>query len=394
MQETTILTALKDGFYDSLIYYETLRSFGSCQGVFFDRYLDGHVVVGYENCREIARRIDEFGRRRLSLPSDLFSNNRQARSGYEVMQAMSIFLPASSSYATRRQRLLEVVGHARHDPGIDRIRAEASKSLDLLPADEPAEVFLTSLRPFAARCANLVVLQIAEVPASVTEDAVTATFFFDGKRPKREDLVAAMQATDRLADWLAAERGLSRSNDAELLADLVLLYVAAHESVAYLLFTCLGHLATREEGLDESLPPNLGALIAEAVRYDSPVQISGRIALDDVRIGDYVVRKGENVYLHVGVANRDKKAFTNADVFDVNRQPMHLGFGWGPTRCIGSEFATACAAEYLAAAHARFSSVCYHKEKTRFDHGLSARGLKEASFSLGHRRGNITRQGK
>ncbi|WP_175836739.1 cytochrome P450 [Burkholderia anthina] len=385
MQEQTILTALKNGFYDSRIYYETLRSFGGGQGVFFDRYLEGHVVVGYENCKEVARRIDEFGRRSLSLPSDLFSSSRQAQSGYEVMQAMSIFLPAGSAYATRRQRLLEAVGHARHDLGLDRIRGAASKSIDLLPADEPAEVFLTSLRPFVARCANLLVLQMAEVPAYVTEDAVTVTYFFDGKRPKREDLIAAMEATDRLADWLATERGLSRSNDAEILADLVLLYVAAHESVSYLLYTCLRHLSTREGELDNALLPHLASFIAEALRYDSPVQISGRVALDESRIGDYLVRKGEHVYLHVGAANRDDKVFANADVFDENRQPMHLGFGWGPTRCVGSEFAAACATEYLTAFLARFSRVHYHNEQTRFDHGLSARGLKAASFSLGRR---------
>ncbi|RQY56675.1 cytochrome P450 [Burkholderia stagnalis] len=386
MQEQSILTALKNGFYDSRIYYETLRSFGGGQDVFFDKYFDGHVIVGYENCKQVARRIDEFGRKSLSLPSDFFTSSRQARSGYEVMQAMSIFLPASSAYAERRQRLLEAVGHARHGLGLVHIRAAASKSIDLLPADEPTEVFLTSLRPFVARCANLLLLQMAEVPAYVTEDAVTVTYFFDGKRPKKEDLIAAMEATDRLADWLATQRGLSRSNDAELLADLVLLYVAAHESGTYLLYNCLCHLSAREEGLDESLLHSLASFIAEAVRYDSPVQISGRVALDDVRIGDYVVRKGENVYLHVGVANRDTKAFTNADMFDANRQPMHLGFGWGPTRCVGSEFATVCATEYLAAVHARFSTVRYHKEKTKFDHGVSARGLKAASFSLRHRR--------
>ncbi|MXN75296.1 cytochrome P450 [Burkholderia sp. 4701] len=385
MQEKTILTALKNGFYDSRIYYETLRSLGDGHGVFFDRYLDGHVVIGYETCKEVSRRIDEFGRRSLSLPSDLFRGSRQAESGYEVMQAMSIFLPAGSSYAARRQRLLEVVGHARHDLGLDHIRGVASKSIDLLPVDEPADVFLTSLRPFAARCANLLVLQMAEVPACVTEDAVTVTYFFDGKRPKREDLIAAMEATDRLADWLATERGLSRSNDAEILADLVLLYVAAHESVSYLLYNCLWHLSTREGGVDKSLLPNLASLVAEALRYDSPVQISGRVALDDSRIGDYLVRKGEHVYLHVGAANRDDKVFTNADVFDENRHPMHLGFGWGPTRCVGSEFAAACATEYLAAILARFSRLHYQKESTRFDHGLSARGLKAASFSLGHR---------
>ncbi|WP_420212354.1 cytochrome P450 [Burkholderia aenigmatica] len=382
MQEPTILTALKRGFYDSRIYYETLRSFGGGHGVFFDRYLDGHVVIGYENCKEVARRIDEFGRRSLSLPSDLFSDSRQARSGYEVMQAMSIFLPAGSAYAARRQRLLEAVGHARHDPGLDRIRGAASKSIDLLPADEPAEVFLTSLRPFVARCAKFLVLQMAEVPAYVTEDAVTVTYFFDGKRPKREDLIAAMEATDRLADWLATERGLSRANDAEILADLVLLYVAAHESVSYLLYTCLCHLSTREGDLDNALLPHLASFIAEALRYDSPVQISGRVALDDARIGDYLVRKGERVYLHVGAANRDDQVFSNADVFDENRQPIHLGFGWGPTRCVGSEFAAACATEYLTAFLARFSRVHYHNEQTRFDHGLSARGLKMASFSL------------
>ncbi|WP_321949534.1 cytochrome P450 [Paraburkholderia sp. J10-1] len=385
MQEKTILTALKNGFYDSRIYYETLHSFDDGQGVFFDKYLDGHVVVGYEICKDVARRIDEFGRRSLSLPSDLFRGSRQAKLGYEVMQAMSIFLPAGSSYVARRQRLLEVAGHARHDLGLDRIREVASKSINLLPVDEPAEVFLTSLRPFAAQCANLLVLQSAEVPAYVTEDAVTATYFFDGKRPGREHLLAAMEAIDRLADWLATARGLSRSNDGEILADLALLYVAAHESVSYLLYNCLWYLSTREGGFDKSLLPNLASLVAEALRYDSPVQISGRVALDDSRIGDYLVRKGAHVYLHVGAANRDEKVFTNADVFDENRQPMHLGFGWGPTRCVGSEFASACAAEYLTAILARFSRVHYHKENTRFDHGLSARGLKAASFSLGQR---------
>ncbi|WP_396901282.1 cytochrome P450 [Burkholderia anthina] len=137
--------------------------------------------------------------------------------------------------------------------------------------------------------------------------------------------------------------------------------------------------------LDNTLLPHLASFIVEALRYDSPVQISGRVALDESRIGDYLVRKGEHVYLHVGAANRDDKVFANADVFDESRQPMHLGFGWGPTRCVGSEFAAACATEYLTAFLARFSRVHYHNEQTRFDHGLSARGLKAASFSLGRR---------
>ncbi|OBR54067.1 cytochrome P450 [Paraburkholderia tropica] len=383
MQEPTIFSALKEGFRDPLIYYTKLRRLGGGQGVFFDRYVGGHVVTGYEECREVARRVDEFGRRPLSLPADFFKDNKHATAGYKVMQAMSIFLPAGPSYSARRQRLLETFGHIKHQSVLDHVRETALCLVQQLPVVEPTEVFLGSLRPFAARCASLLVLKTGSVPDCVTEDAVTATFFFDGKRPQKEHLASAMCATDRLADWLATQLDMSRSNDAELLSDFVLLYIAAHESVAYLLYTCLRHLSTKSDGIQNALTQSaFASIVSEAIRYDSPVQMSGRVALEDVCLGKYVIRKGEHVYLHVGSANRDDKTFTRADEFDENRQARHLGFGWGPTRCVGAEFAAACATEFLTAVSARFSSLHYHAGETRFDHGLSARGLKAASFSL------------
>lgn len=80
--------------------------------------------------------------------------------------------------------------------------------------------------------------------------------------------------------------------------------------------------------------------VEELFRFDGPVQVNSRIAVEDVEIGGVPVRRGQTVLLMLGAANRDPEAFPSPDQLLFARQPNpHLAFGWGTHACIGGSLA-------------------------------------------------------
>jgi len=87
-------------------------------------------------------------------------------------------------------------------------------------------------------------------------------------------------------------------------------------------------------------PTLVRAGVEELLRYDSPVHVTARIAKQDVRIGDEIVREGEQAVAILGAANRDPEQFPDPDSLDVGRTPnKHLAFGGGPHFCLGAALA-------------------------------------------------------
>ena len=56
--------------------------------------------------------------------------------------------------------------------------------------------------------------------------------------------------------------------------------------------------------------------IEELLRYDSPVQLGGRTALEEVDVGGTTVPRSGMVLLMLGAANRDPLVFDDPEVFD------------------------------------------------------------------------------
>jgi cytochrome P450 len=84
--------------------------------------------------------------------------------------------------------------------------------------------------------------------------------------------------------------------------------------------------------------------IEETLRYRSPVQFLSRVVINDIEIGNVnekvQLKKGKRVILCIGSANRDEAIFTNAEQFDITRDPNnHIGFGAGIHLCIGAPLA-------------------------------------------------------
>ncbi|MCC9690560.1 cytochrome P450 [Streptomyces sp. MNU103] len=81
--------------------------------------------------------------------------------------------------------------------------------------------------------------------------------------------------------------------------------------------------------------------VEELLRYLSPGDLAtSRIAMEDMQVGDVLVRKGEGLILVGMSANRDPRVFEDPDTFDLERGDRnHLAFGHGLHHCIGSDIA-------------------------------------------------------
>ena len=121
----------------------------------------------------------------------------------------------------------------------------------------------------------------------------------------------------------------------------VLLLVAGIDTTWSSLGSSLWHFATNPEDRRRLAadPCLFATAIEELLRYYAPVSV-GRVAMEDIEVGDRTVRRGERMMLNFPAANRDASAFENADEFVIDRERnRHLSFGVGIHRCVGSNLA-------------------------------------------------------
>jgi cytochrome P450 len=189
-------------------------------------------------------------------------------------------------------------------------------------------------------------------------------------------------ATDELVREQKASATLTEE---ELVANINILLSTGHETTTHLIGNGLLALLQHPDQIQrlQAQPVLLAPAIEEMLRYDSPVQITYRSALEDASLGGKIIHKGDLVNTVLGSANRDLQRFSNPDRFDITRnEGRHLGFGVGIHFCIGAPLVRLEAEIVFETILRRFPKIRLASETLEWQEHPIFRGLKALPVGL------------
>ena len=206
-----------------------------------------------------------------------------------------------------------------------------------IPEDH-REVFYASSRN-GGRILDPVPLTPAEIADANASNAIAQMYFeqlFELRRREPGD--------DLTTQLVQAEEDGSKLTNEEMTANIILLFGAGHETTVNLIGNGLLALHRNPDQLAllKARPDLITNAVEEFLRYDSSVQLTGRVALEDIEdLGGRRIAKGDGVLCLLGSANRDPAVYPDRpDSLDIERPNVRpLSFGGGIHHCLGAQLA-------------------------------------------------------
>jgi cytochrome P450 len=339
--------------------YEQLAGLRKNAPVHWSPAMDSWVVLRYDDVHELSRDRSLLGSITNVTPpddADDHSGRRRRpeksmirRDGDDHMRlrrlVSKVFTPkAIANWRATAEQIVE----ARLD------QAESQGEVDLIAEYAlplPAQIISTMLGvpnadiPMLRQWSQSQVLNLEpHVPQDVRDEVnATARAFYDYV----EALVADKRShpgQDIISDLIAAEEAGDQLTDDEIQAQIVLLYIAGHETTVNLIGNGVVALFKHPEQLDRlRTSPDLDAnAIEEVLRYESPAQFTRRFVQSPFDIDGTKIDTGQIIALGLGSANHDPAKWgPTADTFDISRPGAneHVSFGGGPHFCLGAHLA-------------------------------------------------------
>ncbi|HEY4200771.1 MAG TPA: cytochrome P450 [Devosiaceae bacterium] len=264
---------------------------------------------------------------------------------------------------TRLRTLVNRAFVSRHVEQLrPRIQRLANEIIDGLQADGPVDL----IREFAAPIPAVVIAEMIGLPAETApqllnwSNRMVQMYMFGVTEEKEHDANAASVAfidylrtviaerrklprEDLLTHMITSEQGGERLSEDEIISTAILLLNAGHEATVHTTGNSVKTIL--ESGLDPrtlfASDAQTAATVEECLRYDAPLHMFTRYALMDMELeGGIALRKGDEIGLLLGAANRDPKRFSDAGRFDPFRMDgANVSFGAGIHFCIGAPLA-------------------------------------------------------
>ena len=210
------------------------------------------------------------------------------------------------------------------------------------------------------------------------------------------DLIRDVRASGGAEHGLLGAMLNARDEDGSVISDqevrdqVVTLFLAGHDTTASSLALALYELSFRPDLQERIAQESLGRepseclehVLKETLRLYPAVHLVGRTALEDVRLGKFLVKRGEEVILPLHVLQRDPRFFSRPEEFVPERwasppgpsacqRYAHLPFSTGPRVCIGQAVAMAELRGIVTAILTRFRLTPLGERAPRLDTRLT-----------------------
>jgi cytochrome P450 len=368
--------------------------------VYWNERWNGWILTGYDDVVEGFRNHQRLSSDRFAGPfgQDLSA----ASSGYDqLMRFLSrFFVWKDQPYHTRVRGLVNKAFTPRSVEVLrPRVRELIAELLEPLRAGNEVDF----LGGFAFTLPVIVIGEYLGVPEDGSDDlrrwaeALGAVIFVSGNDEDR--LRRGEEAMGQLADFLrpviaarrtqpredllsgmlqAAEGGDVLSED-EVIANVILMVFAGHETTMNLLangIVAFGRHPDQWAALRAD--PSLAATATEEIlRYDGPIRAMARWAREPVRVRDREIGAGQRVLLVQQAANHDPAHFADPGRLDITRWPnRHTTFGQGIHTCLGAPLARLEAQEAFGALAAEFAGLEITEPELRYVPNIVSRSLQ------------------
>jgi cytochrome P450 len=202
------------------------------------------------------------------------------------------------------------------------------------------------------------------------------------------ELVAERRARpldDLLSQLVHVEDDGQQLTDAELFANMTFLFSAGHETTQNLIGNAINLLSRHPDQLARlrAEPGLVHNAVEEFLRYEPPVQVTGRSAKEAIDVGGVTLEPGERCVLLLGAANRDPDRFDDPERLDVARpEPRPLSFGGGIHHCLGAALARVEGQEAIGGFVRRFASVTPGRDEVDWRENFTLRGPRTLPVSV------------
>ncbi len=333
--------------------YHDIRA--ACPAFKWEQY--GHwCFAGHEDVNTLLR-DRRFGRQILHVAT------REELGLPEVPEHIKIFAEHETHSLLELEppvhtRLRGLINRAFLSRQVERLRPKITSLCNQLLDDVEQASEFDLLSAYATPIPVIVICDLLGVPVEMKDQLLAwshdhvAMYMAKRDRVIEDKAVAAVMAfsnfmrglirerrkslgDDLLSELIIAEGDGGKLSEDELVTTAILLLNAGHEATVH-------SLGNGVKALIEA--SHVGSItlshVEEVLRFDAPLHMFTRYALEDIEYKGIKLRKGETVGLMLGAANRDPARFAEPDLFDPRRDPNpQLSFGAGIHFCVGAPLA-------------------------------------------------------
>lgn len=150
----------------------------------------------------------------------------------------------------------------------------------------------------------------------------------------------ALPADDLITHLIEAEAEGERLTTDELISTCILLLNAGHEATVHTIGNGVKVLLETGASPEMLLADRVEGTVEEILRFDPPLHMFTRWAYEDATIMGHTFRRGDQVALLLGAANRDPNIWNRPDRFIPDRHQIpNTSFGAGLHFCVGAPLA-------------------------------------------------------